>query len=226
MKTSIKEWAAEDRPREKLERLGSRALSLSELLAILIRTGTKDKSALDIAMEINATFNLEQISKLSVKELSQIKGLGYSKAISILAAIEIGRRYITNNSIPKEKIIRPEIIAQYFMDKYGDLETEHFFVILLDNANQIIEYKAITHGLINESLVHPREVFSYAIRNLSGKIVLMHNHPSGTLQASDADKRITKILMESAKILGISILDHIIITKNGYLSFSNEGLIN
>lgn len=214
----IKDWAEEDRPREKLLKLGSRNLSLSELLAILIRTGTQEKSAIDIARELSEEFRLKQLAEMSVQDLSKIKGIAKTKAITLLAAIEIGRRYQTELNTKAEKLNRPEKIARYFIPRFGDAATERFIVVMLNQSNLMIEYKVISEGLINETLIHPREVFSAAVKSMAAKIIVIHNHPSGKLEASKSDILVTKNLIDASKIIGIPLVDHLIITSTSYLS--------
>ncbi|MCB0279950.1 MAG: DNA repair protein RadC [Calditrichaeota bacterium] len=226
MANRIKDWSEEDRPRERLEKNGAEKLSSSELLAILLRTGSKNRSAMTIAREMLLNMSLEEIGRSSVDELAQIKGVGKTKAITIHAAIELGRRYQLDLLKPKQKMNQPDKIAAYFIARYCDYPVERFIVILLNHSNFMIDYRFVTSGLVSETLVHPREVFAEAIKRLSSKIILLHNHPSGKLLPSQADIDITRQMVHAGKLLGIPVMDHIIISQSGYYSFRSHGLID
>lgn len=209
-----------DKPREKLFKNGVLSLKNYELLAIVLGSGTKGKDVLKLSREI---INLleEDFDNISMEKLSSIHGLGKIKASQILASIELSKRYLIkqNTQIKKASDIYKEL------DKYKNKKQEYFIMISLDGANHIIKIRVISIGILNQSLVHPREVFSPALKDRAASIIIAHNHPSGILKASNEDINITNRLKECGILLGIEILDHIIITKDGYLSFKDEELL-
>lgn len=224
---TIKDMPETERPREKLLNYGAETLSNEELIAVIIRTGNKEVTAIDLGKRI---LSLDQrglvfLTDITIEELKSIKGIGNTKAAQILAAIEIGRRLSYNNNVAKIKINSPSSIANVFIDEMKYLHKEHFRVILLDTKNQIISTEEISIGTLNASIVHPRDVFKVAIKKNANSMILIHNHPSGDVSPSREDINITKRLEEVGKIVGINILDHIIVGDNKYLSFKERKII-
>ena len=226
MISNILSWAEEDRPREKLMLKGKAALSDAELIAILIGSGTRELSAVDLSKLIlqSVNNNLHELAKLSLKDLIKFKGIGEAKAISIAAALELGRRRKESEVIKKQKVgssvdaydaIRPHLM---------DLSHEQFWVLLLNRANEIIRPVQISVGGVAGTIADPKMIFKSAIENLASAIILVHNHPSGNLTPSQADKDLTKKVKESGRLLDIPILDHLIFGDNGYFSFADEGI--
>jgi len=216
----INELNIVDKPREKLLQKGVKALKDYELLAILIGSGTKDKDVLKLSREISKLYE-DDFENISIEKLTAIHGLGNVKASQLLCAIELSKRYIIKQNI---QITKAEDIY-ILLDEYRNKQQEHFITITLDGANHVIEKRVISIGTINQSLVHPREVFSPALSDRATSIILAHNHPSGGLSPSVEDINITQRLRESAKLLGIELLDHVIVSKNGYFSFKDEDLL-
>lgn len=224
---SIKNWAKDDRPREKLLSLGADALSHSELLAILIHHGTKEMSAVDLAKQIleKGKNNLNELGKLSVKELMQTKGIGPAKAVTIAAALELGRRRQSSTALEKPAISNSHELAQYLHPKLKDYRHEVFAVLFLNRANRVNHFKVISEGGITGTVADPRIIMKTALEENAVNIVLCHNHPSGSLKPSRADEDLTKKIKEAARYFDISILDHIIVSEEGYYSFADEGLL-
>lgn len=224
---TIKDLPEEERPREKLYRYGSKALSNPELLAIIIRTGSKEETAIEISQRLLAMDKrgLALLADISFEELTSIRGIGKCKAAQILAAIELGKRISIACNMEKIKITSPLDVVNVLMEEMRYLKREHFKVVLLDTKNQIISIENVSIGNLNSSIVHPREVFKIAIRRSSASMILVHNHPSGDPTPSSEDISITKRLLESGKILGISILDHIIIGNKTYVSLKEKNII-
>jgi len=220
----INQWPAGDRPREKLITRGPESLSDSELIAILIGTGSQNNSALDIARQIlNDYGTLFKFGRAKFIELVEKKGIGEAKAITILAALELGKRVSMS---PPDKMVTikgPEEVFQYFGYRYSDYSHEVFSVLLLDTANQVLSHHPISSGTLNQSLAHPREVFKPAIDQKANSVILMHNHPSGNPTPSQEDIRLTEKMIESGKILGISVLDHVVIGGKNYTSLAQMG---
>ena len=209
-----------DKPREKLIKKGANALKDYELLAILLGSGVQGKDVIKLSQEIIKLFE-DDFENLNLEKLLSIHGLGLAKASQILSSIELSRRYLIkqNKKITSAKDVYEEL------KEYHNKKQEYFLALYLDGANHLIQTKIITIGILNQSLVHPREVFSYAIEKRCASIIVAHNHPSGILEASSEDINVTKRLKESGKILGIELLDHLIITKDGYLSLKEEGVL-
>ena len=209
-----------DKPREKLIKKGANALKDYELLAILLGSGVQGKDVIKLSQEIIKLFE-DDFENLNLEKLLSIHGLGLAKASQILSSIELSRRYLIkqNKKITSAKDVYEEL------KEYHNKKQEYFLALYLDGANHLIQTKIITIGILNQSLVHPREVFSYAIEKRCASIIVAHNHPSGILEASNEDINVTKRLKESGKILGIELLDHLIITKDGYLSLKEEGVL-
>jgi DNA repair protein RadC len=225
--TSIKNWAEDDRPREKLLQKGAPALSNSELLAILINNGSKDKSAVDLAKEIMklGQDNLTELGKLNLKELQQVKGIGKAKAVTIAAALELGRRRQASGSLDKPVIRSSRDIAAYLQAQLKDYTYEVFAVLFLNRANKINHFEIISRGGLTGTVADPRIILKKALEEEAVSIVLSHNHPSGSLKPSRADEDLTRKIKEAAGYFDIKILDHIIISEEGFYSFSDEGLI-
>ncbi len=223
----IKRLPDEERPREKLLTQGKEALNNAELMAILLRTGTKEKSALELAHEIIAINEdgLPGLCDNTPEELSHIRGIGKAKACQILAAIELGQRVATYPRKARPSIGNPGDIVNLFMEKMRYYKKEHFCTLLLDTKGKIIEEVEVSVGDLNSAPVHPREVFKQAVKRSAAAVVLIHNHPSGDPSPSKEDLDMTVRLTESANILGISIIDHIIIGDGVYMSMKSEGLM-
>lgn len=226
-KYSIKDWAKDDRPREKLLLLGAAALSQSELLAILINHGTKEKNAIDLAKEILelGKNNLNELGKLSVKSLLQIKGIGLAKAVTIAAALELGRRRQQSSALEKSAMTSSADIAEYLRPRLKDYRHEVFAILFLNRANKINHFQIISEGGITGTVADPRVILKRALEEDAVNIVLSHNHPSGSLNPSRADEQLTQKIKEAARFLDITVLDHIIVSENGYYSFADEGLL-
>lgn len=226
-KYSIKQWSKDDRPREKLLMTGAENLSNSELLAILIHNGTRQKTAVDLAKEIlkMGKDNLSELGRLSVKELMKIKGIGEAKAITITAALELGRR--RQSATPLEKLIVTNSgdIAHYLQTKIKDYRHEIFAVLFLNRANKINHFEIISEGGITGTVADPRIILRKALEEDAVNIILCHNHPSGSLKPSRADEELTKKIKEAARLLDITVLDHIIVSEDGYYSFADEGIL-
>ena len=209
-----------DKPREKLIKKGANALKDYELLAILLGSGVQGKDVIKLSQEIIKLFE-DDFENLNLEKLLSIHGLGLAKASQILSSIELSRRYLIkqNKKITSAKDVYEEL------KEYHNKKQEYFLALYLDGANHLIQTKIITIGILNQSLVHPREVFSYAIEKRCASIIVAHNHPSGILEASNEDINVTKRLQESGKILGIELLDHLIITNDGFVSLKEEGVL-
>lgn len=221
---TIKSWAEDDRPREKMQLKGISNLSDAELLAILINSGTKSKSALDLAKEALqlSENNLDKFAKISLSELTSIKGIGNARAITILAALELGRRRHFTEAIKPNKISGSNDAYLYMKDKFLDLPHEEFHIILLNRGNIIIKGVKISQGGIHGTIADGKIIFRHAIENSATGIILCHNHPSGQLNPSEQDIRLTKNLKEFGQMVGIDVLDHVIFTDNGYYSFADS----
>lgn len=224
---SIRNWAVEDRPREKLMAKGIQSLSDSELIAILIGSGTRKISAVELARQIlnKAGNNLDKLGRLSVSDLKQLKGIGKARAIAIVAALELGRRRKVADSTETGKITGSAEVYNLMQGVLADLSHEEFWIILLNRSNRIIEKRKISQGGITGTVTDIRVILKMAIETLATSLILCHNHPSGNLQPSDADVSITRRLKESASLMDIALLDHIIVTGRGYFSFADENLI-
>jgi len=226
-KISIKNWAKEDRPREKLLLKGTASLSPSELLAILIRSGNKEESAVDLAKKILrlANDNLNELSQFDINQLKKIKGIGEAKAVTIIAALELGRRRKAEDVFLRRTIITSRDAFQYLQSFIGDLTYEESHFITLNQASKIIGHHKIGQGGIAGTVMDTRIILKQSLLDGALKIILAHNHPSGNLQPSDADKNITNKIKESAKLMDITLLDHLIITQQSYFSFADEGIL-
>jgi DNA repair protein RadC len=223
----IKNWAEDDRPREKLDSKGKSALSMSELIAIIIGSGTKTESAVAVSKNIlrSVNDNLPELSRLSVEDLMKFRGIGKAKAISIVAALELGARRQLSEVLTRKKIIQSRDVFDLFHPTLAALNYEEFWIILVNRANKIIEKKRISTGGVSGTVADPRIIFKMAIESLASGIILCHNHPSGNLNPSEADIQLTKKLKEGGKYLDVQVLDHIIITESGFYSFADEGIM-
>ena len=223
----IPNWAEEDRPREKLLLKGRSSLSDAELIAILIGSGTKSMSAVSLSQLILSKVDndLNTLAKLSVRELQEFKGIGEAKAISIVSALEIGRRRKPNDSQAKARIKCSEDAYKLMFPELLDQPTEQFWVIMLSRNNTVLQKRAISLGGVSGTTADPKVIFNKALQDLASGIILIHNHPSGNLKPSQQDIALTNKLTQSGKLLDIPVLDHLIFTDNGYLSFADEGLL-
>ena len=222
---TIRDMTLEERPREKMILNGVGCLSDAELLAILIRTGTKELNAVQLGQAIiDKADNIRYLQDLTFEELKSINGIGQTKALQIKAALELANRIASYKPL-KYKIKNPWDIYKYYMDSLRNLKKEVFKVVLLNTKNEIITDVDVSVGTLNSSLVHPREVFIEAIKRSSNKIILIHNHPSGSIEPSLEDKNITKRLIRCGEIIGIEVIDHIIIGDGMYFSFKENMII-
>ncbi len=222
--TSIKSWAPDDRPREKLLSMGASSLSDSELLAILIQTGTRSKSAVDIAKDVlhAGKSNLYELGKLSLPVLQKINGIGKAKAITITAALELGRRRQSVLPSKKEVIHCAADIAGFLRSRLTDHPYEVFAVVFLNRANKVNHFEIISRGGITGTVADIRIIMQKALEQHATSIILCHNHPSGNLQPSQADHAITQKIRSAAQLFDIQLLDHIIVSEEGYYSFEDE----
>ena len=225
MYLKITEWAEEDRPREKLKNQGTSALSDAELLAILISTGTKEKSAVDLGRELlkMADNNLNTLGKLSIKELSTVNGVGDAKAVKISAALELGRRRRLSSPPEEKQIKSSRDAADIIQPVLADLYHEEFWVLLLNRSNKVTEKYKLSQGGVSGTVTDVRLIMKKVAERLASGIILCHNHPSGNLSPSDADIKLTKKIKEAAALMDVQLLDHLIISGNGYYSFADEG---
>ena len=224
---SIKHWADDDRPREKLLNKGRSVLSDAELVAILIGSGSKEESAVELAKRILASVNhnLNELGKLSVKQLMQFKGIGEAKAVAIAAALEVGRRRRGEGAERIVKITGSSDAFELLRPMIGDLAHEEFWIVYLNNSNKVLHKEQLSKGGITGTLVDVRLVLKQALDHAAVGLILAHNHPSGTLKPSAADKEITQKLKKAAEALDIRVLDHLILTQKNYFSFADEGLL-
>ena len=223
---SIKNWAEDDKPREKLMLKGKASLSDAELVAILIGSGSRNESAVSLSKRILASVdnNLNALGKLSLKQLIGFKGIGEAKAVTIAAALELGRRRRLEEILELYKITSSKAVFEIMQPIIGELPHEEFWVLYLNNSNKVIYKSQLSKGGITGTVVDVRLIFKTALEHNATSVILCHNHPSGKLQASDADKEITKKLQLAGEQLDIKVLDHVIITEKGYLSFQDEGI--
>jgi len=220
----IKDWPISERPREKMIAHGAESLTDAELLALMIQSGRGDRTALDIARDLLSKYrDLRQISRRTLNELQSEKGIGPARAVTIMAAFEIGKRNASLNDEGSSRITSPEDVANRYIPRLRDLPTERFIALMLNNSGKIVREFIVSEGTVNASLVHPREVFKAAVTELATAVILMHNHPSGVKSASKEDHAITKQLVEAGKLMDIPVQDHIIICGNSYISFAENG---
>lgn len=223
----IKSWKEEDRPREKLMLQGRRNLSDAELIAILIGSGSKNESAVELSKRILSVYqnDLDELGKLSVQELSKFKGIGEAKAVSIIAALELGRRRKEQRITEKPKIGHSRDAFDLLQSYFSDLAHEEFWVILLNRANRVLSKHLISKGGQSGTIADPKIIFNIALLNRAAAMMLAHNHPSGNPKPSDADKELTQKLVAGAKLLDMQVLDHLILTDKSYFSFADEGIL-
>lgn len=224
---TIKNWAEDDRPREKLIQKGKVSLSDAELLAILIGSGSRNQSAVDLCKKIlsGAGNSLSELGKLSINQLTGYKGIGQAKAVAIVAALELGRRRRTEEALEKKKITSSASVFELMQPIIGELPHEEFWIIYLNNSNKVIDQLQLSKGGITGTLVDVRLALKKALELGATSIILSHNHPSGNLSPSSADKQLTQKLKTAGESLDIKILDHIIVTEKSYFSFADEGLL-
>lgn len=224
--TTIKLWAEDDRPREKMILKGKNALSDSEIIAILLGSGTREKTAVELAQEILLAHDndLQILSRAGIKELCRHKGMGEAKSISLMAALELGRRRRDSEQKKRKQILSAKDVHELLFPYFMDLSHEEFYVIFLNRSNVILGHEQVSKGGISGTIADGKIIFKSAIMHQASAIILAHNHPSGNLKASESDIRLTKDLRQFGKLIGIEILDHVIFTDNGYLSLSEENI--
>ena len=222
---SIKHWAEDDKPREKLMLKGKSVLSDAELIAILIGSGSRNESAVELSQRIlsNANNNLNSLAKLTIKQLMEFKGIGEAKAITIIAALELGKRRREEEALELIKITSSKIIFQIMQPIIGDLLHEEFWVLFLNNSNKVIHKSQMSKGGITGTVVDVRMIFKMALEQNATNIILCHNHPSGNVVPSEADLNITKKLKLAGENLDVKVLDHVIVTDKSYYSFADDG---
>jgi DNA repair protein RadC len=222
----IRDFPEDERPRERFKKHGPQSLSNHELIAILLRTGTKEESVLQVSNRLLTQFEgLRLLKGATLEEITEIKGIGQTKAIQILAAVELGRR-VSNLAFNERYVIRsPEDGANYMMNDMRFLSQEHFVCLYLNTKNQVIHKQTIFIGSLNASIVHPREVFREALKRSAASIIALHNHPSGDPAPSREDVEVTKRLSECGKIIGVDLLDHLIIGDNKFVSLKEKGYL-
>lgn len=221
----IHEWAEDDRPREKLLLKGKHSLSDAELIAILMGSGSKSESAVDLAKRIlkSSKDNLIELSKLGVKDLVKFKGVGEAKAISIIAALELGKRRRMEEALEKKKIGSSIDVFEYFSGILSDSAYEAFYILLLNRANKILREIQISEGGMSGTVADPKKIFKLALEQNAAAIILCHNHPSGNIKPSDADIKLTHKLKSAGEMLDLPVIDHIILGEENYYSFADEG---
>jgi len=222
----VRELPPDERPRERLKRLGPEALTNSELIAILFRTGSRKSGAQDVAQRLLARFgDLERLARASLEELCEVEGVGQVKAMEVKAALELGKRLAGFTGEEKPVIRSPEDASALFMSEFTGLDKEHFRAVLLNTKNHVLKTVEISVGSLDASLVHPRECFKPAVAASAASIILLHNHPSGDPEPSADDIAITKRLKEAGKTLGIDVLDHIIFGQGTFVSLKKRGIL-
>lgn len=214
----IKDIVKEGRPRERFLVFGSESLSEAELLAIILRVGTKGENVIDLSNRLISEFGLKELFESSIEELTKIKGIGKYKAIQILTISEITKR-INYSQNAKKKIVSAKCVYDLFKDKLSEKKKEYFYIVLLDTQNKIIKTEEISVGILDASIVHPREIFKSAIKSSASRIILVHNHPSGESRPSEEDLSVTKKMIDVGELVGIEVLDHVIIGKGEYWSY-------
>lgn len=224
---TIKQWAEDDRPREKLLMKGRQALSDAELLAILLGSGTREETALDIAKRIlsDSGDNLGELARKGISDLVKIRGIGPARAVQISAALELGKRRNESEVLVKEKITCSRDAYEVLRSAMGDQPYEEFWILILNKANRVIRKCCISEGGISGTVVDPKKIFKIALDHHGSSLILGHNHPSGNIQPSEADQKITRKIRDSGTMLDIAVLDHIIVCDGNYYSFADEGLI-
>lgn len=225
-KLSIKQWALEDRPREKLLQKGISSLSDAEIIAILIGSGTREMSAVELAKNIlhNAKNRIDELARFNVSDLTKIKGIGEAKAINIIAALELGRRRKLAEAFVNPKITSSKDVADIFVPILSDLSHEEFWILLLNRSNTVIDRIKISQGGVSGTVIDSKLILKPAIDKLASSLILCHNHPSDNLKPSSEDIKITEKTKNAAELMDIKILDHIIVSNTGYFSFLDEGI--
>ena len=229
MTGSIKEWPQDERPREKMLKQGAASLTDAELLALIIRSGdpSTKQSAIDLGREIITTFgsNLRELGNADIAQIMEIKGMGLAKAAGIKAAFTLAARFQARKLERFDRFTSPQQVFDYFHHEFRDSRKEYFLILLLDGKNRIIRRVQVSEGSLNQSIVHPREVFNPAVKESAAAVILVHNHPTGDPTPSSEDIAITRRLREAGEIMGIKVLDHIIVGDGEYLSFVERGLL-
>lgn len=225
--TSIKNWAMDDRPREKLLTKGKESLSDSELLAILINSGSGKDSAIDVAKKVLALGknNLDELGKISIKDMMTVNGIGEARAVTLVAALELGRRRHGTENLVKTRLTSSGQLAAFLKASLKDYPYEVFAIVFLNKSNKVKHFEVISKGGINHTIVDPRIIFLKALEVQATSMVLCHNHPSGSLRPSRADEEITARLKSAGKLLDIEVVDHLIVSDEGYYSFADEGMM-
>ncbi|MGZ9585135.1 RadC family protein [Paenibacillus marinisediminis] len=222
----LRDLPQDERPRERMMQSGAQSLSHAELLAILLRTGTKEESALLLAQRVlNRVGGLDKLADTSMTELTQVRGIGPAKALQLIAGLELGRRMARVKLTDAFSVRRPEDAADLVMESMRHLRKEHFVCLFLNTKNRVLAQETISIGTLDASLVHPREVFRAAMKHGAASMICVHNHPSGDPEPSREDINITKRLMEVGELVGIEVLDHIVIGDNQYVSLKERGLV-
>jgi len=223
----IREWAEDDRPREKLLSKGKNSLSDAELIAILLGTGNRSDTAVDLAKRVlqQCSNSLVTLSKQSVKDLQKFEGIGGAKAVNIIAGLELGRRRQGAEVLEREKITCSKDVFSLFQSLLGDKEYEYFCILLLDRANKVISPEMISEGGVSGTVADPKKIFRIVLEKNGSSVILCHNHPSGNIEPSEADIRLTRKLKEAGSLLDIQVLDHLIIGDDKYYSFADENMI-
>lgn len=226
-KLTIKSWALDDRPREKLLSKGKQALSDAELIAILIGSGNREESAVALSKRIlqSVNGNINQLAKLSVEQLTTFKGIGEAKAITIITALELGKRRQLETALERPKISSSKDAFNVMQPMIGDIQHEEFWVLFLNNSNKVLAKTQISKGGLTATVVDVRLLFKRAVELTSVGLIVCHNHPSGKLQPSNADKQLTQKIKQAGHTLDIKLLDHLIITEKAYFSFADEGIL-
>jgi DNA repair protein RadC len=223
----IKQWSEDDRPREKLILKGKAALSNAELIALLLGSGTKNESAVDLAKRIldQSGHNLAELSKYQISDLVKFKGIGTAKGLTILAALELGNRKRSQDALARDKVAGSRDVFELFHGELADAQYESFWVLLLNRANRVIRKVNISEGGISGTVADPKKIFKMSLDHNASSLILCHNHPSGNTQPSEADIRLTRKLKEAGLLLDLPVLDHLILGGDGYFSFADEGMI-
>lgn len=223
----IKDWSPDDRPREKLLQRGRSALTDAELIAILLGSGTSTTNVVDVARQIlaKADNNLHELARLSVKDLTKIRGIGTARAVTFVAAMELGRRRTGHEQDEKPRITCSRDVFELLRPSLMDVPHEEFWVLLLNRANRVIKILQVSQGGVSGTVADPRIIFKSALEELASGIILAHNHPSGNLMASQADRDLTRKIKDGARLLDVQVLDHLIVANQKYYSFADEGLL-
>jgi len=226
-KFGIKSWAEEDRPREKMMEKGRHVLTEAELIAILIGSGSRDETAVELSKRILSSVgnNLNDLGKLNIHDLTRFKGIGEAKAVSVIAAMELGRRRKETEVVKRNKITSSKDVFDILNPILIDLPFEEFWLLILNRANLVIKKEMISRGGVSGTVVDTKIIFKAAIENYASSIIICHNHPSGNLKPSEADIRITKNIKEAGKLMEIPLLDHLIVAETGFYSFADEGML-